>query len=217
MSHMLYKLDELSLETELEDSDAVADDDELDEIVEEDSEDWLDEVATELDSELALEDEETELELEAEEATSDEEDEASLDDAEEIELELLETISEELLEKMLSEEAEETELACSAVVSSEDWDELDELDELCTVSPPLETTDDETDEDELAIENAFDDAEKVETLPFSCARASLTICIIVSLLTVSLTTVICWTTFSLSSSIFFSSRQRTVEQTRWHL
>ena len=48
MSHMLYKLDELSLETELEDSDAVADDDELDEIVEEDSEDWLDEVATEL-------------------------------------------------------------------------------------------------------------------------------------------------------------------------
>src|SRR3989338_9950663 len=52
-----------------------------------------------------------------------------------------------------------------------------------------------------------DTADEAETsLTCSCAKASLTISIIVSLLTISLTTVTCWTIFSSSSfSIFFSS------------
>ena len=113
---MLYKLDELSLEAELDDAGASADD-ELDSEEELLSDNWLEFASLDEMDEDELEttseeedDDETASELALElEITELDEETASLDDAEEIELELLKTISEELLEKTLSEEAEETE------------------------------------------------------------------------------------------------------------
>src|SRR3989338_2198319 len=97
---------------------------------------------------------------------------------------LLELADSELEE---DEAVSELELACPAAVSDEGWDD-----------------DSDDDWEEASLDDTADEAET--SLACSCARASLTISIMVSLLTISLTTVTCWTIFSSSSfSDFFSS------------
>src|SRR3989344_1765129 len=104
---------------------------------------------------------------------------------------LLELADSELEE---DEAVSELELACPAAVSDEGWDDDSDDDW-------EEASFDDTDDEET------DTADEAETsLACSCARASLTISIMVSLLTISLTTVTCWTIFSSSPfSVFFSS------------
>ena len=139
------------------------------------------------DSKLAL-DEET-ASLETLELTEDEDSKEVADDSDE-----------ELLDETVSELAlEELTVSLEILKLAEDSEEEftvseDAVDSACPPPPP-EIIDEELLEDEAEI------------LPplFSCAKASLTISIIVALSIVSLTTVICWTTFSFSSFLSLSS------------